>query len=597
MRHLLLALALLSPFPAFADGHAIALHGAPKYPAGFAHFDYVSPDAPKGGTVRLGGFGSFDTLNPFTLKGEAANGLGLVYDTLLTSSADEASVEYGLLAEKVEVAADKLSVTFTLNPAAKFADGNPVTGGDVVWSFNTLIEKGAPTYKLYYADVAGVSAKGNIVTFTFKNAGNRELPLILGQLPVLPAQAWAGKDFSATTLELPLGSGPYRVKEAQPGRRIVLERRDDYWAKDLNVNKGRYNYDTLQWDYYRDLGVMFEAFKAGELDYWAEFKAQNWATGYDVPAVKEGRIKRELIDNEDPQGMQGFAINTRCEIFKDVRVRQALGLLFDFEWTNANIFYGQYTRAKSYFSNSELASSGVPLGRELEILEPFRKDLPPELFTKPFTPSVTKGDGNIREQMKQAADLFKAAGWELQKGVMTNTATGKPLTFEILVAQDAFERVLLPYVANLQRLGIKASLRRIDTPQYINRMNDFNYDMTVLTIPQSLSPGNEQVSYWSSQSAGMNGSKNYMNVSNSVVDALVGQIIAAPTREELVAVTRALDRVLLWGYYVVPNWYVDGSRVAWWNRFAEPKVRQKYGVGFLDAWWVDGALDAALVKK
>lgn len=600
----LLALGLLLGVSsaAFADealsgSHAFSLHGSPKYAADFAHFDYVNADAPKGGLVRLAGFGGFDNLNPFILKGESADGLGLVFDTLLISSADEASTEYGLLANSLDTPADRAWVAFNLRPEARFSDGSPVSASDVVWTFNTLKKDGAPFYRMYYAQVVKAEAESPTrVKFTFAEAGNRELPLIIGQMPVLPAAAWSGKNFADTTLVPLTGSGPYAVSKVDAGRSITYQRRADYWAANLPVNKGRYNFDTIRYDYYRDSGVMMQAFKAGEYDFKLESSARDWATAYDIPALREGRIIKENIHHEDPQGMQGFVFNTRREMFKDIRVRKAIAQLLDFEWMNANLFYGQYTRSNSFFANSELASSGLPEGKELEVLEGFRDKLPPELFSTPLTQPTTKGDGNVRPQMQAALDLLKEAGYAPQKGVMVNTATGAPLAFEILLVQDNFVRVAQPFVKNLERLGIKASIRLVDTAQYQNRVTKFDYDMMVGSAPQSLSPGNEQANYWNSASADTEGSANYAGVKDPVVDALVSQIIKAPDRETLVAHVKALDRVLLWGWYVIPQWHLSTYRVAYWNRFGHPEHPQKYGLGFPDTWWFDAEKDAALTS-
>jgi len=614
-----LALALglfLSPLAAFATAtpeaatpaqqaagdltgvHAIALHGAPKYGPDFAHFDYVNPNAPKGGLVRMGGFGSFDNLNPFILKGEAADGLGMMYDTLLQSSADEPFTEYGLLAESIDLPADRSWVAFELRDAATFSDGKPVTADDVVWSFNTLKNEGAPFYRAYYAEVVKAEAESPTrVKFTFAEAGNRELPLIVGQMPVLPKHYWEGKKFADSTLTPPIGSGPYEIANATAGRSITFKLREDYWGRDVPVNKGRYNFGLIRYDYYRDLGVMFEAFKAGELDFRLENSARNWATGYNVPAVANGRLIKETIAHEDPQGMQGFMFNTRRDIFKDVRVRKAIALLMDFEWMNTNLFYGQYKRSQSYFANSELASSGIPQGNELALLEPFRSQLPAEVFTTPFALPQTAGDGNIRAQMQQAVALLKEAGYELKNGVMTSKATGKPLSFEFLLVQEDFVRVVQPFTKNLERIGVKARLRVVDSAQYINRLNDFDFDMIVTSVPNSLSPGNEQLNFWGSTFADQPGSRNYAGVKNPVVDALIAQLIKAPDRKTLVDTVHALDRVLLSGWYVVPQWHLSSHRVGYWNRFAHPVVSQKYGLGFLDTWWVDPAKDAALTQK
>lgn len=578
--------------------HALALHGEPKYPPDFAHFDYVNPDAPKGGSVKLGAFGSFDDLNGFILKGEAAEGLGLVYDTLLVSSADEAFSEYGLLAESVDVPADRSWVAFNLRPEARFSDGQPVTAEDVVWTFNTLMKQGAPHYRNYYADVINAVAESPTrVKFTFKGPGNRELPLIVGQLPVLPKHAWDGKDFAATTLTPPVGSGPYRISAVDPGRSLTYERREDYWARDLPANKGRYNFAEIRYDYYRDENVMITAFKAGDLDYRSERVARLWATGYDFPAVRDGRVIKAEIRNQSPQGMQGFIFNTRRPVFSDVRVRHALALLFDFEWMNANLFNGQYTRSLSYFANSELASSGLPTPDELAVLEPLRGKIPETVFTTPFTLPVTKGDGNIRDLLQQAADLLKQAGWEPRKGVMTNVQTGQPLTFEVLLYDSAFERIIQPYLRNLERIGIKATLRLVDTAQYLQRVTRFDFDLISGGFAQSLSPGNEQMNYWSTAAADTEGSANYAGVRDSAIDTLVGQLIRATDRQQLITIARALDRVLLNGWYVVPNWHMPAWRVAYWNRFGKPAVQAPYSLGFPDTWWVDADRDAVLKRR
>lgn len=597
----LLAFGLFAlPFTALADdaltnAHGMALHGTPKYAADFTHFDYTTPDAPKGGSVHLAAFGSYDTLNGFIVKGEAADGLGMLYDTLVASSADEAMSEYGLLASSMDVPADRSWVAFNLRPEAKFSDGTPVTAADVVWSFNTLREKGAPFYRSYYAEVVKAEAESPTrVKFTFKEAGNRELPLIMGQMAVLPKHYWEKRDFTTTTLEAPVGSGPYKITDVKPGASLTYTLRPDYWGKDLPVNKGRYNFGTIRYDWYKDFSVMHEAFKAGAFDFKVEYSARDWATAYDFPAVKDGRVIKENIAHEDPQGMQAFVFNTRRAMFADRRVREAIAQLLDFEWMNANLFYGQYTRSNSYYANSELASSGLPSGAELAILEPFRAQLPAALFTSPIRQPVTAGDGNIRPAMQKAVNLLKEAGYTLKDGVMQKE--GKPLSFEILLVQENFIRVTQPFIKNLERIGIKANARIVDTSQYVNRVSAFDYDMIVGSMGQSLSPGNEQGNYFGSAAAAAEGSANYAGIKDPVVDALIAQIIKAPDRETLVATVKALDRVLLWGWYVIPQWHLSSYRVAYWNRFSHPAVAQKHGLGFLDTWWVDAAKDAALKR-
>ena len=578
--------------------HGLALYGEPALPSDFKAFPYVNANAPKGGSVRLAGFGSFDNLNPFILKGEAADNLSLLFDTLLTPSEDEALSEYGLLAETVDLPADRSWVAFTLRDAARFNDGSPVRASDVVWTFNTLKNRGNPYYRSYYADVTHAEALSERkVKFIFKGPGNRELPLIIGQLPVLSEASWKDRDFSATTLTAVVGSGPYRIKDVQQGRSIVYERRADYWGKELPVNIGRYNFDQIRIDYYRDENVMMEAFKAGDVDFRAERVARLWATGYDFPAVQDGRVVKEEIRHQNPQGMQGFIFNTRRDVFRDVRVRKALAWLLDFEWMNANLFHGQYTRSTSYFSNSELASRGTPKCAELDLLTPLKDKLLPEIFTTPFALPVTKGDGNIREQLMQSNELLKAAGYTLKNGVMTNSTTGQPLAFEVLMVDSAMERVVQPYLRNLERLGIKARIRMVDSAQYQARINAHDFDMIAGGLAQSLSPGNEQLSYWGSAMADEPGSMNLAGIKDPAVDSLVQSIITAPDRARLVAAVRALDRVLLAGWYVVPNWHLSSYRVAYWNRFGHPANPARYSLGWPDNWWVDPVKASAFEKR
>ncbi|MDV7210002.1 extracellular solute-binding protein [Azotobacter beijerinckii] len=568
-----------------APQHALTLYGeAPKYPPGFPHFDYVNPAAPQGGTLRQAGFGSFDSLNPFINKGVAADEIGLVYDTLTRHSLDEPFTEYGLLAEKIEKAPDNSWVRFYLRPEARFHDGHPVTAEDVVFSFDTLMKDGAPMYRAYYADVSrAVAEDERRVRFDFKHAGNRELPLILGQLAVLPKHWWAGRDFTKSGLEPPLGSGPYRVADVQPGRSIRYERVKDWWGKDLPVNRGFYNFDAMQVDYYRDNTVALEALKAGQFDYWLETSAKNWATAYDTPAVKNGQLIKEEIANNNPAGMQGFIFNIRRPLFQDRRVREALGLLFDFEWTNRQLFNGAYTRTRSYFDNSELASRGLPDAAELKILEPLREQIPPEVFSREFQLPVSDASGIVRDQQRRAYQLLQEAGWRVEGDRMLD-AKGQPVRIEFLLAQAEFERILLPYKRNLADLGIDLEIRRVDLSQYINRLRSRDFDMMVGGFSQSNSPGNEQREYWHSVSADNPGSRNFIGLKDPAIDRLVDGLIQADTRDSLVGHTRALDRVLLWGYYVVPNWHIKTWRVAYWNRLGHPTVTPHYDIG-LYTWW------------
>ncbi|MNF40059.1 Oligopeptide-binding protein AppA precursor [compost metagenome] len=580
-----IALLALASLAQAAGKHALTLYDEPaKYPAGYQHFDYVNPDAPKGGTLRQAGFGGFDSLNPFINKGVAADDIGLIYDTLTRHSLDEPFSEYGLLAETIEKAPDNAWVRFYLRPEARFNDGQAVTAEDVKFTFETLMTHGAPTYRAYYADVERVEVEGpRQVRFIFKHAGNRELPLILGQLPVLPKHWWAERDFSKGNLEIPLGSGPYKVAEVKAGRSIRYERVKDWWGKDLPVNRGFYNFDSMRIDYYRDNTVALEALKAGQFDYWLESSAKNWATAYDSPAVASGQLIKEEIDNHNPTGMQGFIFNTRRPLFQDKRVREALGLLFDFEWANRQLFNGAYTRTRSYFDNSELASSGLPGADELKLLEPLRDKIPAQVFNEEFRVPVTDGSGIIREQQRRAYQLLQEAGWRIEGDQMLD-AEGKPVSFEFLLAQTEFERVLLPFKRNMADLGMELVIRRVDVSQYINRLRSRDFDLIVGGFGQSNSPGNEQREYWHSSSADNPGSRNFIGLKDPAIDQLVDGLINADSRQSLVAHTRALDRVLLWGHYVIPNWHIKTWRVAYWNRFEHPKVTPKYDIG-LNTWW------------
>ncbi|MBH2035539.1 MAG: ABC transporter substrate-binding protein [Pseudomonadales bacterium] len=575
----------LSSLSLAAGQHALTLYGEPaKYPVNFKHFDFVNPDAPKGGELRQSGFGGFDSLNPFINKGVAADDIGLIYDTLTRHSLDEPFTEYGLLAEKIEVAPDHSWVRFYLRPQARFHDGQAVTADDVVFTFDALMKDGAPQYKAYYADVAKATAEdAKRVRFDFKRSNNRELPLILGQLPVLPKHWWNNREFNKGNLEIPLGSGPYKVADVAAGRSIRYERVKDYWGNDLAVNRGFYNFDSILIDYYRDTTVALEALKAGQFDYWLEVSAKNWASAYDVPAVKDGRLHKEEIANHNPTGMQGFVFNLRRPLFQDARVREALGLLFDFEWTNKQLFNGAYTRTHSYFENSELAASGLPGSDELKILEPLRAKLDPKVFNSAFEVPRSDASGIIREQQRRAYQLLQEAGWKIVDDKMVD-ADGKPVSLEFLLAQTDFERVLLPYKRNLADLGIELVIRRVDVSQYINRLRSRDFDMIVGGFGQSSSPGNEQREYWHSASADNPGSRNFIGLKDPAVDSLVEGLINADSRQSLVAHTRALDRVLLAGHYVIPNWHIKTWRVAYWDRLQHPEATPLYDVGLM-TWW------------
>ena len=574
------------PAPPVRPAHGLSIHGDLKYGPGFSHFGYVDPRAPKGGSVTLRAIGTFDNLNPFILKGVPAAGIGNTFDTLTVASTDEPSSEYGLVAETVETPADRAWVAFTLRAAARFHDGSPMTVEDVIWTFDTLRTRGHPLYRSYYAQVASVAKTGpRTVKFTFKGNENRELPVIVGQLPVLSKAYWTSHDFAKTTLQAPLGSGPYRVESLEPGRSITYRRVKDYWAAALPVNVGRHNFDTIRYDYYRDDVVALEAFKAGAYDFRAENSSKNWATAYDVPPVRDGRIRKEAIPNEVPTGMQGWVYNTRRPIFSDPRVRAALAAAFDFEWSNAHLFYKAYTRTRSYFSNSELASRGLPTEAELKVLAPFRGRVSDEVFRREYRPPSTE-PGGLRPNLIHALELLKQAGWVVRDMRLVNTQTGRPLAFEILLDDPNWERIALPFVKNLERLGVSARVRTVDSAQYEYRMKQFDFDMTVGLFSQSLSPGNEQVDFWASTSATTPGSRNLAGVRDPAVDRLIELVISAPDRPALVARTRALDRVLLWGHYIIPHFHITAFRVAYWNRFGRPAVSPKYDLGF-ETWWIE----------
>ncbi len=569
--------------------HAIAMHGEPKYNKDFLSVEYVSNSVVKGGNIVRSSIGNYDTFNPFTLKGNSAAGIGLLYESLTVSSSDEAFTEYGLLAKQIEWPEDRSWVAFTLRDEAVWHDGKKISSDDVVWTFNTLMEKGHPFYKYYYGDVSEViKISENKVKFTFSTNTNKELPLIVGQLPVLPQHYWEDKNFEETTLDIPIGSGPYKIKSFDAGRSITYELNIDYWAFKNNIvpiKVGKDNIGIIRFDYYKDRGVEREAFKSGEIDFFSENTSKEWATGYDISAVEQGLIKKELISHENPQGMQAFAFNTRKEIFKDKRIRKALSYAFDFEWTNKNLFYSAYKRTDSFFENSELASNGLPSKEELAYLNPYIDVLPNEVFNAQYNNPKTDGSGFIRNQLQEATKLIKDAGWILQNGKLVNSK-GEPFEFEILLVSPAFERIVLPFIDNLEKLGIKASLRTIDSSQYQKRIESFDFDMIVFTFSQSLSPGNEQRNFWGSDAADTNGSRNVIGIKNDVIDILIEKLINAKDREDLITITKALDRVLLWNYYVIPQWHISAYRVLYWDMFNQPNKKPKYSLGF-DTWWIN----------
>jgi microcin C transport system substrate-binding protein len=595
LRTLGAALLMLAGATQAEPRHAITLYDEPpKYPADFQHFEYVNPEAPKGGLLRQRDIGGFDSFNPFIPKGNAV-GVGLIYDSLTYHSPDEPFTEYGLLAEKIDKAPDNSYVRFILNPKARFHDGTPVTADDVIFTFNILVEKGDPMYRHYYADVAQVVAEDKLkVRFDFKHKDNRELPLILGQIQVLPKHWWATRDFAKGGLEPPLGSGPYQIGKVSPGSSVRFERVKDWWAKDLPVSRGLYNFDTIQIDYYRDTQVALEAFKAGQFDVNLEYSAKDWNTGYDCPALRAGKFAMQAIPNHNPAGMQGYVFNLRRPMFQDRRVREAIAQLFDFEWASKQLFYGAYKRTHSYFENSEMAATGLPSEAELKLLEPLRDKLPPEVFTQEFKPPVSDGSGIIREQSRRAFQLLTEAGYRIEDDKMIGP-DGKQLAFEFLNFQPNLERVVLPFKRNLAELGIDLQIRRVDTSQYINRLRSRDFDMTSAIWPQSNSPGNEQREFWHSSSADNPGSRNLMGLRDPAIDRLVEGLIRADSRQSLITHARALDRALLWGHYVVPNYYVDTWRVAYWQRFGRPAVTPLYDYGLM-TWWQEKPLHATPPK-
>jgi len=576
------------------SGHAMTMfdNETPKYAAAFPHFDYVNPTAPKGGTLRLAVDGTFDSFNSFIPKGNAAS-TGSV-ETLLVNSADEPFTAYGLVAETMEWPADRAWVIFNLRPEARWHDGTPITADDVVWSFETLVAKGLPFYRYYYSAIDSAEALSkHRVRFNFKESGNQELPLITGQLPVLPKHYWESRDFSATTLDPPLGSGPYRIQKFEAGRYIVQERVTDYWGANLPVRRGMNNFDIIRTEYFRDATPIRLALKAGDIDFRLENQSKAWADDYNVAVVDKGLLNKEMVPHRQPTGMQAFVMNTRRTLFQDPRVRQALGYAFDFEWSNRTLFNGQYTRTTSYFSNSELASSGLPEGSELALLEHYRGRIPDTVFNQAFRIPVTDGSGRPRENLRKATALLKSAGWSVRDLKLINEATGVPFRFEVLLSSKAFERIVLPYTQNLKQLGIEAKIRLVDRTQYMERYRQKDFDMLVAVWGQSETPGNEQREYWGSDAADSVGSRNLAGIKDPVVDELIELLVKSDSREQLNVRTRALDRVLLWGHYVVPHWHIRADRVLYWDKFSRPATPVRSGV-MRSRWWYDTQKAAAL---
>jgi microcin C transport system substrate-binding protein len=627
------AIAFLSllPLPGTARAdetchHALSLVGDPKYGPDFQHFDWVNPDAPKGGTLRQYAPGTFDTLNPFSDKGVKAEALGVVFDSLFASSPDEPSTEYGLIAECASYPSDYSSVTFKLRPEAKFHDGTPITPEDVVFSFEQL-KKANPFYAFYYKNVAKVEKTGDHeVTFTFDTKGNRELPMIVGQLSVVSKAYWEGKDASGnqrdlgkTTVTPPLGNGPYKISYVDTGRRIVYERVPDYWAKDLPVMRGQMNFDKLEFTYYRDRAPAFEDFKTGKIDLWIENRASAWAMQYNFDALKKGLVKKEAIPVKSIAPMQAFVFNLRRKKFQDPRVRHAFNLLFNFDEINKKMFFGMYKRTDSFFENSDLEAKGLPQGRELEILNGMKSEVPPEVFTTEWKNPVNDKAGDFRQHQKEALELFEAAGWHIRSetandascgffckalraiGLSSSStrlalrnADGEQMTVEFLLAGDTFDQIVLSYAKNLEAMGIKVTVREVEDAQYKQREDSRNFDIIVDTFAQSNSPGNEQREFWGSAAADKDGSRNTAGIKNPAVDKLIDDIVFAKDRADLVAATHALDRVLLWNWYVVPQWYYPYERVAYWDIFGRPAKLPSQTSAPMQVWWMDPAKEKAV---
>ncbi len=584
------------------ERHGLSVFGDLKYPPHFSHFDYVNPDAPKGGRAsQIGSAGttSFDSFNNFILKGDRAQGLELLYDSLMVRADDEPDAVYGLIAKSADVAPDSMSVVFRLRPEARFADGTPVTADDVVFTLEALKTKGHPSFRLALRDVVKAEALDqHTVRYNFTGSLVRDLPIEVSMLPVLPKAFYDKTDFEKTALEPPLGSGPYAISDFKAGTFVTYKRRNDYWARDLNVMRGQHNFDEIRYEYYRDRSLELENLFSGNFDFREEFTSKDWATGYNKPAVSDGRMLRLTLPDERPSGAQGFFLNTRRDKFKDVRVREALDLAFDFEWSNKNLFFDLYKRTASFFENSDMKATGLPSPEELALLERHRVSLPAAVFGEPYSPPVTDGSGNNRDNLRKAASLLAEAGWTVQPGSrLLANAKSETLTVEILVFEASFERIAGPYVKNLRSIGVDANIRRIDPAQYEQRMKTFDFDMTTERYALRLTPGVELQNFWSSQSAKTDGSFNLAGISDPVVDALIEEVIQAKSRSDLLVATRSLDRVLRAGHYWVPHWYKAAHNLAFWNKFSWPAVKPKYERGALTTWWYDPEKAAKLAAQ
>jgi len=609
LRCLLLLLLFASPVQAqVTRSHALTILGTPALPADFPNFPYVNTAAPKGGEAVFAMVGSFDGFNPYILRGNAAIGTGAswqpgvggtsagsagghVWESLLVGSADEVATGYGHLAETIELPADRMWVAFELRPEARFADGTPVTAADVAWTFRTLMEKGRPSVRVAYADVQDAVAESERrVVFHFKSNQNRELPLSVGGLPVLSEKWWSTRDFTKPLTEPPLGSGPYRVEKFELGRSVTYVRDPNWWARDRPTGLGFHNFDRVRIEYFRDPTIAMQAFKAGQIDYRQENISKEWATGYDFPAVRDGLVRRDEIEHRLPIGIQGFIMNTRRPIFADPRVREAIGQVFDFEWMNKNLFFSSYVRSHSYFGNTAQEAKDLPDAAEQALLAPYREKLPPDLFTEPFRVPVTDASGNNREGLRRALALLKDAGWTIRDRKLVDSA-GKPMAFTILLQDPTLERVALPYQQWLQRLGIEVGIRTVDNAQYERLTDEFDFDMTTIIYPGSDLPGNELRDYFSCIGPKTPGGGNLAGVCDPAIDSLIEQAVAAQDRGTLATAGRALDRVLLRGWYMVPNWHNEKFNVATWNRFGRPTQPVRDGF-VMDSWWIDPNLSA-----
>jgi microcin C transport system substrate-binding protein len=595
------AIVSLLPKSAFAQAagdtetHGLSAFGDLKYAADFRHFDYVNPAAPKGGTLVLQikqttgnqNFDTFNTLNIYVLRGDGAAGMGATFDTLMASSGDEPDALYGLVARSVRVSEDKLTYRFILRPEARFHDGSKLTAKDAAFSLNILKEKGHPTYRALLTQMASAQAEADdILRVQFTPQRSRDLHLVVAALPIFSESYWQGKDFEAATLEAPLGSGPYKVGSFETGRFIEFERVPDYWAKDLPVAVGLNNFDCIRWEYFRDRAVAFEAFKNGMLNYHEEYTSRDWVRSYDFPAAREGKVKKEEISNDSPSTIQGWYFNTRREAFKDPRIREAIGLAFDFEWTNANIMFGLYKRTTSYFENSDMKASGMPSPEEIALLEPFRDRLPASAFGEPPVPPVSDGSGQDRRLLRRADELLREAGCKREGGVL-KLPNGQPFRIEFLDFQAALQPHTQPFQANLKRLGIDAFSRIVDAAQYQRRMEEFDFDMASRNLVGGSTPGDSLRVVYGSEAARTPGSQNIAGISHPAVDALIEKIANAKSRQELNIACRALDRVLRSGHYWVPMWYRASEWIAYWDQFSRPGKKPRFASGAPGTWWYD----------